>query len=100
MGFYLDTENIASDVLDIHYQFPLCISPPFPVPINICLYVLAQFVGATIVVLALTTITNVLVMNAHFRGLRGHRPPAWLRKLFLDWLARIVCMRKVVPTFD
>ncbi|KAI0235106.1 Neuronal acetylcholine receptor subunit alpha-10 [Lamellibrachia satsuma] len=41
-----------------------------------------QFFGATISVLTMTTVANVLVMNAHFRGLRGHRPPAWVRKLF------------------
>lgn len=57
-----------------------------------------QFLGVTILVLAMTTMTTVLVMNAHFRGLRGHRPPAWVRKLFLDWFARFVCMRKVTST--
>ena len=57
-----------------------------------------QFFGATICVLTMTTIANVLVMNAHFRGLRGHRPPAWVRKLFFEWLARIVCMHKVMST--
>ena len=59
-----------------------------------------QFLGVTIVVLGLTTIASVMVMNAHFRGLRGHRPPAWVRKLFLDWLARFVCLEKVTKMFS
>ncbi len=55
-----------------------------------------QFFAVTILLLAMTTIASVLVMNAHFRGLRGHRPPRWIRNLFLHQLSKFVCMRKVV----
>ena len=56
----------------------------------------AQFFGANIALLAISTSLTVLVVNVHHRGSRGNPVPAMVQMVVLDWLARILGMGKCV----
>lgn len=36
---------------------------------------------------------TVLVLNIHFRGATGNKLPDWMRRLFLNRLAWVVCVK-------
>ena len=57
----------------------------------------AQYFGANIVLISISTALTVLVLNIHHRGSRGNPVPAMVQKVVLDWLARILGMGKCVP---
>ena len=56
----------------------------------------AQYFGANIVLLSISTALTVLVLNIHHRGSRGNPVPAMVQMVVLDWLARILGMGKCV----
>ena len=56
----------------------------------------AQYFGANIVLLSISTALTVLVLNIHHRGSRGNPVPAMVQMVVLDWLARILGMVKCV----
>lgn len=47
----------------------------------------------SMIMITLSTILAVIVTNMFFRGVRINRAPAWLRKLMIDIVARIFCIR-------
>ena len=57
----------------------------------------AQYFGANIMLLSISTALTVLVLNIHHRGSRGNPVPAMVQRVVLDWLARILGMGKCVP---
>ncbi len=52
-----------------------------------------NFIGATIILLTLSTMIAIFIINFHFKGQGVKRPSPWMRKFFLQWLARIVQVR-------
>ena len=55
----------------------------------------AQYFGATIVLLAISTSLTVLVLNVHYRGTHGQPAPSMVQLVVLNWLARIIGLRKL-----
>ena len=58
----------------------------------ISLNIAEKFIGATIVLLSLSVGTSIFTVNCHFKGHGSHRPPVWIRRLVLNYLARLVFM--------
>ena len=56
----------------------------------------AQFFGANILLLAVSTAMTVLVLNVHHRGSLGNPVPAVVQLVVLNWLARMLGLRKFV----
>ena len=50
----------------------------------------AQYFGATIVLLAISTALTVVVLNIHHRGSLGKPVPSMVQLVVLDWLARML----------
>lgn len=59
-------------------------------------FLVAQYFGAVVILIAISTATSVIIVNLHFRGERSHKVPRWMKKLVLDWTARIVCIKGTV----
>ena len=55
-----------------------------------------QFIGATIVLLTLSAMTAIFIVNFHFKGQGIRRPGRFIRNFVLNWLARIVFMKRHV----
>ncbi|XP_064636777.1 neuronal acetylcholine receptor subunit alpha-10-like isoform X2 [Lineus longissimus] len=47
--------------------------------------------------ITLSTFLSVIVINLYFRGDKRNRVPAWLKRIFLDFFARLFCMRSDMP---
>ena len=54
----------------------------------------AQYFGANIVLLAISTSLTVIVLNVHHRGSLGNPVPPLVRLVVLDWLAKMLGLRK------
>lgn len=48
--------------------------------------------------LAISTILTVININIYNRGTFGNRVPACIRKVVLDWLARLLCLKETVDS--
>ena len=59
-------------------------------------YIVAQYFGATIMMLASSTGVTVVLINVHYRGVFGNQVPVVVRTLVLDWLARLMCLKEIV----
>ncbi|RCN52274.1 Neurotransmitter-gated ion-channel transmembrane region, partial [Ancylostoma caninum] len=58
-------------------------------PIDTSRYLLLTFVLNVI-----TILVTVIIINVYFRGPTTHRMPAWVRKLFLEWMPCVMCMQR------
>ncbi|KAL3876916.1 hypothetical protein ACJMK2_034697 [Sinanodonta woodiana] len=47
----------------------------------------------SMVMITLSSVLATVVVNMFFRGIRVNRVPAWLRRLMIDWVARILMIR-------
>lgn len=56
----------------------------------------AQYFLAVLFVLALSSAFTVMVLNLHNRGDLGEEVPMWMRKLIMNWLAKITGMADLV----
>ena len=56
----------------------------------------AQYFGATIVLLAISTSLTVLVLNVHYRGSLNNPVPPLVQLVVLNWLARLLRLGKRV----
>ena len=54
----------------------------------------AQYFGATIVLLAISTSLTVLVLNVHHRGSLGNPVPSIVKLVVLNWLAKMLGLGK------
>ena len=57
---------------------------------NNCYVSTAQYFGATIFLLSISTALTVLVLNVHHRGSLGNPVPPVVQLVVLDWLAKIL----------
>ena len=46
--------------------------------------------------MALSTGFTVIILNIHHSGAYNKPVPTWLRKLVLDWLAKVLVLRDVI----
>ncbi|XP_013388535.1 neuronal acetylcholine receptor subunit alpha-7-like isoform X2 [Lingula anatina] len=100
VAFYLPPESgekvsLVITVLLALTVFMLLIAEIMPPQSEVVPLIGQYFVGA-ISLLSLSTALTVFVMNLHYSGNHGRPVPNWLRKLTFHWIARIVCMTKIV----
>jgi hypothetical protein len=55
-----------------------------------------EFFGIVILLLSISTISNVLVLCVHYRGCHGLKVPHWLRKVAFDIVARLMLVKRTV----
>ena len=63
---------------------------------NLSTYFSAQYFGATIVLLATSTALTVIVLNVYYRGAFGNEVPPFVQTVVLNWMARLMCLKKRV----
>ncbi len=49
-----------------------------------------EFIGATIVLLSIATITSIFIVNFHHQGESGRKPPDWVRKVVFLVFAKLL----------
>ena len=54
---------------------------------------LAQYFGATIIMLATSVSVSVFIICAHYKGDYGYRVPVIIRKVVLEWMATVLQMK-------
>ncbi|VDN26359.1 unnamed protein product [Cylicostephanus goldi] len=54
----------------------------------------SRYLLLTFVLNVITILVTVIIINVYFRGPTTHRMPAWVRKLFLEWMPWVMCMQR------
>ena len=60
----------------------------------------AQYFGATIMMLATSTVVSVIIISLHHRGVYGIPPSGLVKKVVLVWLASIVGLQDRVKAYS
>lgn len=72
-------------------------------PTSLAVPLLGKYLLFTMILVSLSVWTTVCVLNIHFRSPSTHRMSPLLRKLFLDYMAKLMCMRRThysLPDYD
>ena len=56
----------------------------------------AQYFGFDILLLSLSTSLTIVLQNVYYKGQFSNEVPNVLRVFILDWMARLMCMKKLV----
>lgn len=60
---------------------------------------MAKYLLLTFVMNIITILVTVIIINVYFRGPTTHRMPNWVRKVFLEFLPKVLLMRRPVREF-
>jgi len=63
-------------------------------PTSLVVPLIGKYLLFTMVLVSLSIIVTVVVLNVHFRSPSTHTMPAWVQKVFLVLLPRLLCMRR------
>ena len=73
--------------------FLLLVSKILP-PTSLTIPLIAKYLLFTFVMNIVTILLTVIIINWNFRTPRTHRMPKWVRVVFLNYLPRILCMKR------
>ncbi|KAK6730962.1 hypothetical protein RB195_007436 [Necator americanus] len=96
--FFLPTDSgekmtLTISVLLSIVVFLLLVSKILP-PTSSTIPLMAKYLLLTFVLNVITILVTVIIINVYFRGPTTHRMPAWVRKLFLEWMPCVMCMQR------
>ncbi|CAB3408346.1 unnamed protein product [Caenorhabditis bovis] len=96
--FFLPTDSgekitLTISVLLSIVVFLLLVSKILP-PTSITIPLMAKYLLLTFVLNVITILVTVIIINVYFRGPRTHRMPKWVRLAFLQYLPKLVCMKR------
>nr|ACF60609.1 nicotinic acetylcholine receptor non-alpha subunit [Ancylostoma caninum] len=99
--FFLPTDSgekmtLTISVLLSIVVFLLLVSKILP-PTSSTIPLMAKYLLLTFVLNVITILVTVIIINVYFRGPTTHRMPAWVRKLFLEWMPCVMCMQRPKP---
>ncbi|XP_013388519.1 neuronal acetylcholine receptor subunit alpha-9 isoform X2 [Lingula anatina] len=57
---------------------------------------IGEYFGAAIALLSVSTALTVIVLNLHFRGSHNNEVPYWMRKVVLEYMAKLLFMTETV----
>ncbi|XP_054722844.1 CHRNA7-FAM7A fusion protein-like [Uloborus diversus] len=66
-------------------------------PTSDAVSIIGAYFACIMVMVAFSVVMTVVVLNYHHRGTDTHEMPEWIRKLFLNWLPRILMMKRPPP---
>lgn len=105
MTFYLPADSNEKISLTINLLlalvvFQLLVSKILPPTTNIPL--MGRYLLLTFILNVLTIAVTVVIVNVYFRSALTHTMPDWVRRLFLEFLPRILAMRRPerIPIFN
>ncbi|CAL2029144.1 unnamed protein product [Caenorhabditis brenneri] len=96
--FFLPTDSgekitLTISVLLSIVVFLLLVSKILP-PTSSTIPLMAKYLLLTFVLNVITILVTVIIINVYFRGPRTHRMPHWVRVVFLQYLPKLVCMKR------
>lgn len=96
--FYLPAEagekvTLSISILLSLVVFLLLVSKILP-PTSLVLPLIAKYLLFTFIMNTISILDTVIIINWNFRGPRTHRMPRWTRKFFLDFLPKILFMKR------
>ncbi|XP_033634670.1 neuronal acetylcholine receptor subunit alpha-10-like isoform X2 [Asterias rubens] len=97
LSFYLPADagekvTLCITILLSLTVFLLLVAETMP-PTSDVIPLIAQYYLTTMILVSVSTLMTVIVLHIHHRGAYASRPPAWFRKLTMDYLARVLCLR-------
>ncbi|XP_038073441.1 neuronal acetylcholine receptor subunit alpha-10-like [Patiria miniata] len=97
LSFYLPADagekvTLCITILLSLTVFLLLVAETMP-PTSDVIPLIAQYYLTTMILVSVSTLLTVIVLHIHHRGAYASRPPAWFRKLAMDYLARVLCLR-------
>ncbi|XP_062058409.1 neuronal acetylcholine receptor subunit alpha-4 isoform X2 [Lepus europaeus] len=96
--FYLPSEcgekiTLCISVLLSLTVFLLLITEIIP-STSLVVPLIGEYLLFTMVFVTLSIVITVFVLNVHHRSPRTHAMPAWVRRVFLDLVPRLLCMKR------
>ncbi|KAK6188286.1 hypothetical protein SNE40_004494 [Patella caerulea] len=97
MGFILPSDsgekvNLEVTVLLSLAVFQLIVLDMIP-PSSETLPLIGLYFASTMVMVAMSCLMTVLVLNVHFRGVHGMKPPRILKKVIIGGLGKVFCLQ-------
>lgn len=97
--FYLPSDSgekltLASSILVSLTVFFLLLSEIIPAS-SLAVPLIGKYLLFTMMLITLCICATVGVLNVHFRSSSTHLMSAWVKRLFIDILPRILCMKRV-----
>ncbi|KAK6054248.1 Neurotransmitter-gated ion-channel transmembrane region [Cooperia oncophora] len=101
--FFLPTDSgekmtLTTYVLLSIVVFLLLVSKILP-PTSSTIPLMAKYLLLTFVLNVITILVTVIIINVYFRSPTTHRMPQWVRKLFLEFMPFMMCMRRPKSAF-
>lgn len=102
MVFYLpagagEKVTLTISVLLSLVVFLLLVSKILP-PTSTNIPLMAKYLLLTFVLNIVTILVTVIIINVFFRGPTTHKMPLWVHRTFLDFLPRLLLMKRPKPT--
>ncbi|ELU16494.1 hypothetical protein CAPTEDRAFT_218891 [Capitella teleta] len=100
--FWLPPESPAKMVLGMNifvafFVLLLLLAESTP-PAASSIPLIGAYYCLNMIMITLSTFLSVIVINLYFRGDKKSTVPRWLKTLFIDFLARVMCMRaELIP---
>uniref|UniRef100_A0A915HM19 Uncharacterized protein n=1 Tax=Romanomermis culicivorax TaxID=13658 RepID=A0A915HM19_ROMCU len=91
--FSIGQVTLTISVLLSLVVFLLLVSKILP-PTSITIPLMAKYLLLTFVLNIITILVTVIIINVFFRGPTTHRMPPWVQTTFLEFLPRILCMKR------
>ncbi|KYN33917.1 Acetylcholine receptor subunit beta-like 2 [Trachymyrmex septentrionalis] len=105
--FYLPSDSgekisLCSSILLSLTVFFLLLAEIIP-PTSLAIPLLGKYLLFTMILVTLSIWITVCVLNVHFRSPSTHNMSPWVRQLFLNWMPRVLMMRRTpysTPEYD
>ncbi|PAV59885.1 hypothetical protein WR25_19795 [Diploscapter pachys] len=96
--FFLPTDSTEKMTLTISVLlsivvFLLLVSKILP-PTSSTIPLMAKYLLLTFVLNVITILVTVIIINVYFRSPKTHRMPNWVRRIFINFMPRILCMQR------
>ncbi|XP_023289222.1 acetylcholine receptor subunit beta-like 2 isoform X2 [Orussus abietinus] len=96
--FYLPSDSgekvsLCSSILLSLTVFFLLLAEIIP-PTSLAIPLLGKYLLFTMILVTLSIWITVVVLNFHFRSPSTHNMPGWVRQVFLNWMPRVLMMRR------
>ncbi|KAG8178945.1 hypothetical protein JTE90_027824 [Oedothorax gibbosus] len=66
-------------------------------PTSDAVSIIGTYFACIMIMVAFSVVMTVVVLNYHHRSSDTHEMPPWIRCLFLDWLPRLLLMKRPAP---
>ncbi|XP_055335168.1 acetylcholine receptor subunit alpha-type unc-63-like [Paramacrobiotus metropolitanus] len=63
-------------------------------PTSLVIPLIGKYLLFTMILVTLSIVVTITVLNVHFRNPATHRMPRWVRKVFIQFLPRVLLMRR------